>query len=137
MSYGIMKGLEDIARELKGIKNILSSIWSAQYRDTTGTSVNPDIFADEYLSSEECAARLGITDQTIRNWIAMGRANPEKVWKEGVHYVNIFPDSAKKALIRIPWNALVQSFADNRKLENKDLYRDKRTYAYHPDALQD
>jgi hypothetical protein len=31
MKYGIRKGLEDIAWELKGIKNILSSMWHSRY----------------------------------------------------------------------------------------------------------
>jgi hypothetical protein len=30
MGYGIRKGLEDIAWELKGIKNILASFWQSQ-----------------------------------------------------------------------------------------------------------
>lgn len=137
MSYGIRKGLEDVAKELKGIKNILSSIWSAQNQTGAGGSVNPDLFADEYLSSEECANRLGISDQTIRNWIAIGRNNPEKGWKEGIHYVNILPDSSKKALIRIPWNALIQSFANNRKTKSEDMYKHPLTYGYHKEALKD
>ena len=31
MNTGLRKGLEDIAWELKGIKNILSSMWHSRY----------------------------------------------------------------------------------------------------------
>lgn len=137
MSYGIRRGLEEIAKELKGIKTVLSSMWNMQYQQSGGTAMNPELFADEYLSTEECAKRLGITDQTIRNWIAIGRTNPEKGWKEGIHYINIVPDSAKKAVIRIPWNALVHSFANNRVTKVEDFYRDARTYAIKEEALKD
>ena len=60
--------------------------------------------SDEYISTEECSRRLGVSDQTLRNWMAIGRKNPSKGWVEGIHYVNASPDSGRKALIRIPWN---------------------------------
>ena len=52
MAYGIRKGLEDIARELKGIKNVLSSMWNAQYQKENNGGINPELFADEYISTE-------------------------------------------------------------------------------------
>jgi hypothetical protein len=137
MAYGIRKGLEDIARELKGIKNILSSMWNVQYQNDGAKAINPELFADEYLSTEECARRLNVSDQTIRNWISMGRSNPEKGWKEGIQYVNIMVDPTKKAVIRIPWNALIQSFANNRKVGLTDMYGKPSMYQLHREALRE
>jgi hypothetical protein len=129
MKYGIRKGLEDIAWELKGIKNTLSAIWHSKYQDGQTDVLDPAAFSDEYISTEECAKRLGISDQTIRNWMALGRKTPDKGWIEGIHYVNASPNPTKKAIIRIPWNQLVQSFAKNRKMENQD-YRKKASPMY-------
>ena len=129
MKYGIRKGLEDIAWELKGIKNTLSAIWHSRYQDGQTDVLDPAAFSDEYISTEECAKRLGISDQTIRNWMALGRKSPDKGWIEGIHYVNASPNFTKKAIIRIPWNQLVQSFAKNRKMENQD-YRKKASPMY-------
>lgn len=116
MAYGLRKGLEDIAHELKGIRNILASMWHSRYENGETTSLNPQAFADEYISTEECARRLNVSDQTLRNWIAMGRKTPDKGWVEGIHYINACPNPSKKAVIRIPWNSLVQSFAKNREI---------------------
>ena len=129
MKYGIRKGLEDIAWELKGIKNTLSAIWHTRYQNEDTDVLDPVAFTDEYISTEECAKRLGISDQTIRNWMALGRKTPDKGWIEGIHYVNASPNPTKKAIIRIPWNQLVQSFAKNRKMENQD-YRKKASPMY-------
>ena len=109
MRPGIRKGLEDIAWELKGIKNILASIWHSRYENNSTDVLNPQAFADEYISTEECSRRLGVSDQTLRNWMALGKKNPEKGWVEGIHYVNASPDSGRKALNRIPWNLLTES----------------------------
>jgi hypothetical protein len=129
MAYGIRKGLEDVAWELKGIKNILSSLWHSRYENGETDILNPQAYADEYISTEECARRLNVSDQTLRNWMAMGRKNPEKGWVEGIHYVNASPDPNRKAVIRIPWNQLVRSFAKNRDMEPSD-YRKKAPPMY-------
>lgn len=121
MPYGLRKGLEDIAYELKGIKNILGSMWHSRYANGETDALNPQAFADEYISTEECSRRLGVSDQTIRNWIAIGRKTPSKGWVEGIHYVNVSPDVHKKAVLRIPWNRLVQSFAKNENIDLKNL----------------
>lgn len=130
MQYGLRKGLEDIAYELKSVKNILSAIWHSRYQNDETDQVSPDLFADEYISTEECARRLNVSDQTIRNWISMGKKTPSKGWTCGVHYVNLDPTGRSHRYIRIPWNRLIQSFASNTKLvknsgfETKDnLYR--------------
>jgi len=129
MSNGLKKGLEDIAWELKGIKNILSSIWHSKYEKGETDILNPEAFSDEYISTEECSRRLGVSDQTLRNWMAIGRKNPSKGWVEGIHYVNASPDSGRKALIRIPWNHLIKSFAKNRDLVPQD-YRKQASPMY-------
>jgi hypothetical protein len=121
MPYGLRKGLEDIAYELKGIKNILGSMWHSRYANGETDALNPHAFADEYISTEECSRRLGVSDQTIRNWIAIGRKTPSKGWVEGIHYVNVSPDVHKKAVLRIPWNRLIQSFAKNENIDLKNL----------------
>lgn len=121
MNHGLRKGLEDIAYELKGIKNILGSMWHSRYKNGETDALNPEAFADEYISTEECGRRLGVSDQTIRNWIAIGRKTPDKGWVEGIHYVNISPDIHRKAVLRIPWNRLIQSFAKNEKLDLRNL----------------
>ena len=84
--------------------------------------MNPQAFTDEYISTEECAKRLSVSDQTIRNWIAIGKKQPEKGWTEGLHYVNIAPDPGKKAVIRVPWNFLVMSFSKNKEIDLSDFY---------------
>ena len=129
MKYGIRKGLEDIAWELKGIKNTLSSMWHSRYKEGETDVLDPDAFADEYISTEECARRLNVSDQTLRNWMALGRKTPDKGWIEGIHYVNASPNPSKKAIIRIPWTQLIKSFSKNRKMENQD-YRKKASPMY-------
>ena len=44
MKYGIRKGLEDIAWELKGIKNILSTLWHSRYENGETDLLDPDAF---------------------------------------------------------------------------------------------
>ena len=121
MAYGLRKGLEDIAYELKGIRNILGSMWHSRYSNAETDVANPEMFADEYISTEECGKRLGVSDQTIRNWISIGRKTPDKGWVEGIHYVNVSPDIHRKAVLRIPWNRLIQSFAKNENINLKNL----------------
>jgi hypothetical protein len=121
MNYGVRKGFEDVAHELKGIKNILASMWHSRYSQGETDVLNPEAYSDEYISTEECGRRLGVSDQTIRNWIAIGRKAPEKGWVEGIHYVNVSPDHKRKALIRIPWNTLVKSFAKNKEVDQSDI----------------
>jgi hypothetical protein len=131
MQYGLRKSLSEIADELKGIRNVLSSLWQSRYATGETDGLNPQAFADEYISTEECGKRLGVSDQTIRNWISIGRKDPSKGWTEGIHYVNVSPDVKRKAVIRVPWNYLVQSFARNEKTDEKNL---RGTYnLYKPD----
>lgn len=123
MTHGLRKGLEDIAAELKGIRNILASMWHSRYENGETDVLNPEAYADEYISTEECARRLGVSDQTLRNWMAVGRKTPDKGWVEGLHYVNACPNPSKKAVIRIPWNNLVRSFGKNRELTLQDYQK--------------
>lgn len=136
MKYGLRKSLEDIAYELKGIKNILGSMWHSRYKDGETDALNPEAFADEYISTEECGRRLGVSDQTIRNWIAIGRKTPDKGWVEGIHYVNVSPDVHRKAVLRIPWNRLIQSFAKNEELDLRNLRGNYRQYENKQEFLE-
>ncbi|NBX51691.1 hypothetical protein EBT25_17590 [bacterium] len=136
MQYGLRKSLEDIAYELKGIKNILGSMWHSRYSNGETDALNPEAFADEYISTEECGRRLGVSDQTIRNWIAIGRKTPDKGWVEGIHYVNISPDEHRKAVLRIPWNRLIQSFAKNEGLDLRNLRANYRQYQNKQEFLE-
>ena len=136
MQHGLRKSLEDIAYELKGIKNILGSMWHSRYKDGETDVTNPEAFADEYISTEECGRRLGVSDQTIRNWIAIGRKTPEKGWVEGIHYVNVSPDVHRKAVLRIPWNRLIHSFAKNKGLDLKNLRKKYDMYTERPELLK-
>jgi hypothetical protein len=127
MTHGIRKGLEDIAHELKGIKNILSSMWHSKYQTEETSRLHPESFTDEYISTEECARRLSVSDQTIRNWIFAGKQAKGKGWVEGIHYVNIAIDNNKRAVIRVPWTQLVQSFAKTKEIDITDV-RNPRMY---------
>ena len=49
-TFGIRKGLEDVAHELKGIRNILASMWHSRYSDGETDRLNPEAFADEYIA---------------------------------------------------------------------------------------
>jgi hypothetical protein len=121
MNYGLRKGLEDIAYELKGIKNILACLWHTRYANEETDLISPDLFADEYISTEECARRLGVSDQTVRNWILSGRKNPERGWTYGVHYINVETDIKKRQTIRIPWNRLIQTFTKGLDVSMKSF----------------
>jgi hypothetical protein len=136
MAYGLRKGLEDIAYELKGIRNILGSMWHSRYSNAETDIANPEMFADEYISTEECGKRLGVSDQTIRNWISIGRKTPDKGWVEGIHYVNVSPDIHRKAVLRIPWNRLIQSFAKNENINLKNLRPQYDLYYTHKEVLE-
>jgi hypothetical protein len=136
MQYGLRKSLEDIAYELKGIKNILGSMWHSRYSNGETDALNPEAFADEYISTEECGRRLGVSDQTVRNWIAIGRKTPDKGWVEGIHYVNVSPDVHRKAVLRIPWNRLIQSFAKNESLDLRNLRANYHQYQNKQEFLE-
>ncbi len=123
MQYGLRKGLEDISFELRSIRNVLFALWSARYATGETDNLSPDIFADEYISIEECAKRLAISDQTIRNWILSGKKNPEKGWVQGIHYVNIAKMDKKKPVIRIPWNQLIMSFTKNEPTDKTVFWK--------------
>lgn len=137
MTYGIRKGLEDVAYELKGIRNILASLWAQKEENGGVGTTNPELYADEYISTEECARRLSVTDQTIRNWIAKGRkTNAKQGWIEGVHYVNVNPGVGSKGALRIPWNQLVRSFKKNPAYKTSDfVHKDNGSYRVHPESI--
>jgi len=95
------------------------------------------MYADEYISTEECARRLGVSDQTIRNWMQIGRKNPSKGWLEGIHYININPEPGKKSMFRIPWNQYISSFSKNRKANKEDYEKNGNPlYKLNPQSLE-
>ena len=61
---GLITALHDVSAELKGIRNILASMWHSRYFSEETDQVSPEVYADEYISTEECAKRLNISDQT-------------------------------------------------------------------------
>ena len=126
MAYGLRKGLEDIASELKGIRSILACMWHSRYKNEETDIINPEVFADEYISTEECARRLGVSDQTVRNWILSGKKRPDTGWVYGVHYINIAPSKGCKQIIRIPWNNLIQDFTKNTDPSYKSFLHTSR-----------
>jgi hypothetical protein len=136
MSSDIAKELSVIAGELKGIRNILASMWHSRYSNKETDQVSPEIYADEYISTEECAKRLGVTDQTIRNWILQGKKKNKldnfTGWIQGVHYI-VIPAGKTKQLVRIPWNQLILSFhkgpeASLRTFDGGNgMYKQRRT----------
>ena len=114
---GIVKALNSINAELRGIRNILSSMWHSRYQNEETDLVSPEVYSDEYISTEECARRLNVTDQTIRNWILQGKKRKDFGWQQGVHYI-VMPVRTHKKMIRIPWNQLILSY---RKGEDVNL----------------
>lgn len=129
----VSKELSAIAGELKGIRNILSSMWHSRYNTGETDQVSPEIYADEYISTEECARRLGVSDQTIRNWILVGKKKNKtdafKGWIQGVHYI-VIPTGNKKQIVRIPWNNLIMSYqkGPDASLRTFDAARGKNLY---------
>lgn len=121
MDKDIQTCLTDIASELKGMRHILGAMWHSRYSQGETDVMNPEAYADEYISIEECAKRLELTPKKIRTWIQMGRKDPSTGWVEGVHYVNVGVPSEPRATIRIPWNFLVQSFSRGRPLTAHDF----------------
>jgi len=120
--------MSDIAAELKGIRNILASMWHSRYRDGDTDQVSPEIYADEYISTEECARRLAVSDQTIRNWILQGKKETGYGWTQGVHYITI-PVGPRKNIIRIPWNHLILSFAKGEEITLRSFDRGSKLYS--------
>ena len=114
---GVIKALGAITAELRGIRNILSSMWHSRYQNEETDLVSPEVYSDEYISTEECARRLNVTDQTIRNWILQGKKKKDFGWQQGVHYI-VMPVGNHKKMIRIPWNQLILSY---RKGEDVNL----------------
>jgi len=113
----MVKALGLITAELRGIRNILSSMWHSRYQNEETDLVSPEVYSDEYISTEECARRLNVTDQTIRNWILQGKKKKDFGWQQGIHYI-VMPVGTHKKMIRIPWNQLILSY---RKGEDVNL----------------
>ena len=109
----IANSAHTIAEELKAIRHVLSALWHSKYFNDETDQVSPEFFADEYISTTECARRLNVTEQTIRNWILAGKKkDPHKkinAWIQGVHYI-LIPTGPKRDMVRIGWNNLIKQF---------------------------
>ena len=121
--------LTEIAKELKGIRSILACMWHSRYKSDETDQVAPDIYADEFISVDECAKRLGVTEQTIRNWILQGARRPGEGWTQGVHYINV-PTGTKKSIIRIPWSSLILAFSKGPKPSLRTFDRERGSNLY-------
>mgnify|MGYP003109869540 CR=1 FL=1 len=135
----LKKSLENISSELKGIRTVLGAIWHSRYKNDETDLVSPEVYAEEYISTEECARRLNVSDQTIRNWILQGKKKVKGGWIQGVHYI-VIPRGNTKHLIRIPWNNLILTFykgpeATLRSFDppkGNNLYTTNTEYKYEP-----
>jgi hypothetical protein len=142
----ISASLDAIGSELKAIRHILSCLWHSKYFNDETDQVSPEFYADEYISTTECAKRLGVTEQTIRNWILNGKSKKKKrgvAWVQGIHYI-LIPTGTQKNLIRIGWNNLVAKFAKGEEAglrsfdEGEKLYERKRPTLFNvPGVRQD
>lgn len=115
-------GIRAIVSELRGIRLCLEAMWHSRYQNGETDVLDPRAYADEYITLEECARRLSISESTLRNWITMGRY-AKTGWKEGIHYVNMNADTVHRGTIRIPWNQLVGTFAANNKTDDSAFNR--------------
>ena len=109
----IAESMHAISDELKAIRHVLSSLWHSKYFNGETDQVSPDLYADEYISTTECAKRLNVTEQTVRNWILAGKRkdshNRKNAWIQGVHYI-LIPTGPKRDMVRIGWNNLIMQF---------------------------
>lgn len=136
---GIKAALQNISEELRGIRMVLGAMWHSRYKNEETDVASPEIYSNEYISVEECAKRLSVTDQTIRNWILQGKKDPAKGWIQGVHYISI-PKGTNKMMIRIPWNNLILSFCKGPEVnlrsfdspQGKNLYTASQEHRYQP-----
>jgi len=128
---GIKTSLDKITEELRGIRVVLGAMWHSRYKNEETDVASPEIYADEYISVDECAKRLAVTDQTIRNWILQGKKDAKNGWVQGVHYITI-PKGKNKTMVRIPWNNLILSFykGDEVTLRTFDSHKGKNLYEY-------
>lgn len=111
----IIECLESIAYELKAIKLLMGATWREKYIDDgTSRGITPELFTEEFITIEECAKRLNMSEEKIQELILLGNRYPERGWTMGIHYI-IVPTEAKKTVFRIPWNSLVASFAKTDK----------------------
>jgi len=126
MSEGIVSAIDRLTKEVSTINRTLLAIWSLI--DGEETAHVPAGIADEYISIDECARRLDVTTQTVRNWITLGKKG-SLGWIEGVHYI-ILPSGQSSNLkkskthIRIPWNTIIQDMVirkQDRNLSLKDI----------------
>jgi hypothetical protein len=126
MSEGIVSAIDRLSKEVATLNRTMLAIWSLI--DDEETAHIPAGLADEYISIDECARRLDVTEQTVRNWITQGKKGGLG-WVEGVHYI-ILPSGGggvskrTRSHVRIPWNTVIQDMVirkQDRNLSLKDI----------------
>jgi len=126
----VSASLDAIGSELKSIRHILSCLWHSKYFNGETDQISPDFYSDEYISTTECAKRLGVSEQTIRNWILNGKSKKNKrgvAWVQGVHYI-LIPSGTRKNLIRIGWNNLIAKFTKGEEAGLRSFDQGERLY---------
>ena len=126
MSDAIADAINQLTVEVRCINRSLLAIWSLLAPQEEAQL--PLGIDREYITIEECARRLEVSEQTIRNWIIKGKKDPDG-WVQGIHYITL-PDSkgkgrtGRKQTVRIPWNTLIKdiiSSEPNRKASLKEI----------------
>lgn len=124
---GAVKAMEAMVHELKGIKHFLAALYREQYLGINGDireEYSADLFAEEFITVEEAARRLSVSEQTINNWIVRGATDPDKGWVQGVHFIYLPAKNISKknkGLARIAWNAVVRRYHKDSKSIERDL----------------
>lgn len=124
---GAVKAMEAMVHELRGIKHFLAALYREQYLGINGDireEYSADLFAEEFITVEEAARRLSVSEQTINNWIVRGATDPDKGWIQGIHFIYL-PVKSKhkrnKGLARIAWNAVVRRYHKDSASIETDL----------------
>ena len=70
--------------------------------------MDPGTYADEHISTEGALAGLALAASHYATGSTSDATTQKRAGRKVIHYVNITPDPARKAVIRIPWNSLIQ-----------------------------
>lgn len=126
MSDTVSSAIDRLTKEISGVNRTLLAIWSLIQNNDSG--LLPCGLDTEYITIEECARRLDVSERIIRNWILQGKKNPAG-WIQGVHYIllpsgNTTGPLSSKPTVRIPWNTLIHDIVlkkQNQKATLKDI----------------
>lgn len=123
MLESVSASIDRLSKEVASVNRTLLAIWSLISNEESG--LLPFGLDTEYISIEECAQRLDVSERTIRNWILQGKKNPAG-WIQGVHYItlpsgNTSGPLTSKATIRIPWNTLIKDIVLHKQDQKATL----------------